>query len=116
MNQFFGIGRLGRDPEVRYFDNGNSVATFSLAIDRGPNKDGDKQPPVWVPCKAWGKQSQLVADLLHKGTKVAVSGRLDLEEWTTRDGEKRSKLIVSVFRFELCESRQQPAHDEDPPF
>lgn len=103
MNTVNLIGRLGADPEVRYFESGTAVASFNLALDRGTNKDtGERKPPVWVPVKVWGKSAQNAADLLHKGDKVGISGRLEVEEWTTKTDEKRSKVVVVANRFDLC--------------
>lgn len=106
MNTVNLIGRLGADPEVRYFESGTAVASFNLALDRGTNKDtGERKPPVWVPVKVWGKSAQNAADLLHKGDKVGISGRLEVEEWTTKTDEKRSKVVVVANRFDLCATK-----------
>lgn len=105
INSVVLIGRLGRDPEVKYFNSGNAVASFTLAVDRGPSPNGDDQPPAWVPVKIWGKSATNAGDLLRKGSKVAIAGKLELEEWKTRDGENRSKLLVVAYRFELCSPR-----------
>lgn len=103
MNNVNLIGRLGSDPEVRYFESGTAVASFNVALDRGKDKTtGEAKPPVWVPIKVWGKSAQNAADLLHKGDKVGISGRLEVEEWTTKNDEKRSKVVVVANRFDLC--------------
>lgn len=102
INSVVLIGRLGRDPELTFFQSGNAVCSFSLAIDRGLDRDGTEQGPVWVPIKLWGKGANNAADLLKKGSKVAIAGKLELEEWKTKTGEDRSKLVVVAYRFELC--------------
>lgn len=100
MNTVNLIGRLGADPELHYFESGTAVASFSLALDRGINKDtGERKPPVWVPVRVWGKSAQNAADLLHKGDKVGISGRLDVT-----DG-KHSKVVVVANRFDLCATK-----------
>lgn len=102
INSVVLIGRLGRDPELTYFQSGNAVCAFSLAVDRGLDRDGTEQGPVWVPIKIWGKGANNAADLLKKGSKVAIAGKLELEEWKSKAGEDRSKLVVVAYRFELC--------------
>ena len=96
------VGHAGRDPELRFFDSGNCVCEFTLAVNRPP-KDGQPQEPLWVSCKAWGKTAQLAGDYLRKGSKVALIGRLEIEQWNDRSsGELRSKPLVLIDRLELC--------------
>jgi len=99
------IGHAGRDPELRFFESGSCVCEFSLAVNRPP-RDGQNQEPLWVNCKAWGKTAQVAGDYLRKGSKVAVVGRLEIEQWSDRSsGEVRSKALVVIDRLELCGSR-----------
>ena len=100
------VGRAGRDPEVRYFDNGSSVATFTIAVD-GWSKDAGERNTSWVDCKAWGKTAQTVADYVRKGSLIGVTGRLEQERWETKAGEKRSKLVVVVNSLQLLTPRDQ---------
>jgi single-strand DNA-binding protein len=97
MNNVSFTGNAGRDPEVRYFESGTSVANFTVAIYTGKDK-----PPVWVPVSAWGKSSEIAVDRIRKGSKVGIEGRLHMEEWTDRtSGEKRNKLCVVANRLEV---------------
>ena len=99
------IGNAGRDPELRFFESGSCVCEFTLAINRPP-RDGQEPAPLWVNCKAWGKTAQVAGDYVRKGSKVAVVGRLEVEQWTDRSsGEVRSKTLVMIDRLELCGSR-----------
>ena len=96
------VGHAGRDPELRFFASGSCVCEFTLAVNRPP-KDGQPQDPLWVSCKAWGKIAQLAGDYLRKGSKVAIVGRLEIEQWSDRSsGELRSKPLVVIDRLELC--------------
>jgi single-strand DNA-binding protein len=96
------IGHAGRDPELRFFESGSCVCEFTLAVNRPP-KDGQPQDPLWVSCKAWGKTGQVAGDYLRKGSKVALIGRLEIEQWNDRSsGELRSKPLVLIDRLELC--------------
>ena len=98
------VGHAGRDPELRFFASGSCVCEFTLAVNRPP-KDGQPQDPLWVSCKAWGKTAQVAGDYLRKGSKVALVGRLEVEQWNDRSsGELRSKPLVVIDRLELCAS------------
>jgi len=96
------VGHAGRDPELRFFASGSCVCEFTLAVNRPP-KDGQPQDPLWVSCKAWGKTAQVAGDYLRKGSKVALVGRLEIEQWSDRSsGELRSKPLVVIDRLALC--------------
>jgi single-strand DNA-binding protein len=96
------VGHAGRDPELRFFESGSCVCEFTLAVNRPP-KDGQPQEPLWLSCKAWGKTAQVAGDYLRKGSKVALVGRLEIEQWSDRSsGELRSKPLVVIDRLELC--------------
>jgi len=113
-------GRAGRDPEVRYFESGSCVAQFSIAVDRY-SKEGGKEAD-WFNIKLWGKQAQVAADYVRKGSLVGVTGRLEIEKWTDRaSGEERSKPVVVGDRLELLGGRREaespaPGNDEEVPF
>lgn len=90
------IGNLGRDPEVKYFENGSMITQFNLAVKTG------KDNTEWINAKIWGKLGQLAIDYLKKGSLVAVSGSLETERWTDKKtGEERSKLVVNVRDLKL---------------
>lgn len=101
MNSIALIGRLGRDPEVRYFETGKVVANFTVAVDRyGEGAD-------WFKVEAWGKTAQVLADYARKGHRIGLNGRMTQEEWTDRaTGEKRTgwKLVASA--VDLLERRE----------
>lgn len=109
------VGRAGRDPEVRYFESGTQVANFSLAVNR--MKD---QPPNWFNLEIWGKQAQVAADYIRKGSLLAVTGKFDVSRWNDRETrEERSKAIVRVDRFSLLggrSDRQEAPSQSDPIF
>ena len=107
------LGNAGRDPELRFFDSGSCVCEFTLAVNRPP-RDGQPQQPLWVNCRAWGKTAQVAGDYVRKGSKVAIVGRLDIEQWTDRSsGEVRSKNLVVIERLGLCGSRRDGDGLED---
>ena len=111
------VGRAGRDPEVRYFESGSSVANLSLAVNRIRRDDG----PDWFNLAIWGKQAEVAADYVRKGSQLGIIGSLAEERWTDRtSGEERSKLVVRVNRLDLLGSRRDsegaPAGDEEAPY
>jgi single-strand DNA-binding protein len=84
------IGRLTRDPELVTTDNGTDIATLRLAVDRRRRDDG----AVFVDVKCFEAQARACADHLARGRQVAISGRLELDQWKADDGAKRSRLYV----------------------
>lgn len=89
MNTVCIIGRLGKDPELKYIQDGKAVAQFSVALDEGKDKD-----PSWVDVTAWEKTAEAVGQYLQQGDECAVTGRLRRERWQTEGGDKRSRLVV----------------------
>ena len=94
MNKVILMGRLTRDPEVRTTPNGKNVASFSIAVDR----QGSDDQADFIGITAWEKLSDLVAQYLHKGSRVLVQGRLRQDTWEDKDsGQKRSRIDVTAF-------------------
>lgn len=97
-NKVIIIGNLGRDPELRYTPQGTPVCTFSCATtDKRKGKDGNmEEKTVWFKVVAWGKQGENASKYLSKGRPVYVEGRLQVDEWTDRDGKLRTTLEVNA--------------------
>ena len=120
------VGRAGRDPEVRYFESGTVVANLTMAVNRR-NRDDE---PDWFNLEIWGKQAQIAADYVKKGSLIGITGSFKLDSWKDRNtGEDRNKPVVRVDRLELLGSKkdsennnfqstnsfnQQPNNDEIP--
>ena len=101
MNHIVLIGRLTRDPELRYTPNGVAVANFDLAVDRPvANQQGERETD-FIRIVAWQKQAELVANYLKKGRLVGVEGRLQIRNYETQDGQKRkaAEVIASFVQF-----------------
>lgn len=90
------MGNLGRDPELRYTPQGNAVCDFSVAVnDRKRDKTGEWQDfTTWFKVTFWGKQAENASKYLSKGRQVYAEGRLQVEEWTDRDGKNRFSLAI----------------------
>ncbi len=90
MNKVILMGRLTRDPEVRYSqgEQATAVARYTLAVDRRFRRDADQQTADFIGCVAFGKLGEFAERYLRKGTKVVVSGRIQTGSYTNRDGQK----------------------------
>lgn len=106
MNKVILMGRLTRDPEVRYTqgDNASAVARFSLAVDRRFKKDGD-QTADFINCVAFGKTGEFIEKYGRKGTKFVVEGRIQTGSYTNKDGQKVYTTDVVVEQVEFAESK-----------
>ena len=97
------VGRAGRDPEVRYFESGTVVANLTMAVTRR-NRDDE---PDWFNLEILGKQAQVAADYVKKGSLIGVTGSFKLDSWKDRNtGEERNKPVVRVDRLELLGSKR----------
>lgn len=100
FNKVILMGNLTRDPELRTTPTGQTVCSFSLAVNRTwRNKDGEQQEAVdFIDCNAWGKAGEIIEQYMQKGRAILVSGRLQQRSWE-QDGQKRSKVEVVVEDF-----------------
>ena len=97
------VGRAGRDPDVRYFESGSVVANLTLAVNRRNRTD----EPDWFNLEIWGKQAQVAADYVKKGSLIGVTGSFKLDSWKDRNtGEDRNKPVVRVDRLELLGAKR----------
>lgn len=106
MNKWIGMGRLTRDPEIRYTQGNDPmcVARYTLAVDRRVKKDGQDNAD-FIPCVAFGKGGEFVEKYCKKGTKLAVSGRIQTGSYTNRDGQKVYTTEIVIEEQEFAESK-----------
>ena len=107
MNKVILMGRLTRDPEVRYSqtDSTMAIAKFSLAVDRRYKKQGDETTADFFNCTAFGKQGEFVEKYLKKGTKIVVIGRIQNDNYTNKDGQKVYSVQIMAEEIEFAESK-----------
>ena len=99
------VGRVGTDPEVKYFESGTVVCNLTLAVKRRSSRD-DK--PDWFNLELWGKTAEIAANYVRKGSLIGVSGAIKLYHWQDRaTGAARSKPVVRVDRLDLLGSRRE---------
>jgi single-strand DNA-binding protein len=117
LNRWQGIGRLGRDPECKATQSGQTVAHFSIACqDDYKDKSGEKiERTEWVQIVMWGKGAEIFAKYAHKGSKVYIEGKLTTRKWQDQNGNDKYTTEVVANNFELLDSRgdgQQQAQQE----
>lgn len=119
MNKVILMGRLTRDPELRYSagENATAIARFSIAVDRRFRKGGDGAEADFFNCTAFGRQGEFVEKYLKKGTKILLSGRIQNDNYTNRDGQKVNAVQIIAEEIEFAESRgasggQEPAESQ----
>ncbi|MBR3332393.1 single-stranded DNA-binding protein [Candidatus Saccharibacteria bacterium] len=101
------VGNLTRDPELRSTQNGASVCSFSVAVNRVyRDTSGEQKEDVsFIDCSAWGKLGEMISQYAKKGTGVLVSGRLSQRSWEDKDGNKRSRVEIVVEDFNFTGAR-----------
>ena len=111
VNKVILIGRLGRDPELRYTQGGQAVANFTLATnERFANKSGEQQERTeWHRIVAWGKTGELCAQYLSKGRSVYIEGRLQTRDWEDKEGQKRSTTEIVAQNVTFLDSARTAA-------
>lgn len=107
MNKVILMGRLTRDPEVRYSqgEQATAIARYTVAVDRRFRRDGDSQTADFIGCVAFGRQAEFAEKYLRKGTKIALTGRIQTGSYTNRDGQKVYTTDVVVEEQEFAESK-----------
>jgi single-strand DNA-binding protein len=107
MNKVILMGRLTRDPEVRYSagESSTAVARYTLAVDRRFRREGSDQTADFIGCVAFGRSAEFAEKYLHQGTKIAITGRIQTGSYTNRDGQKVYTTDVVVEEQEFAESR-----------
>lgn len=104
MNNLNIIGYLARDPEIMYSKNEKQtcIARFTVGVD-SYNEDS----PVWIPCVAFGKTGETVEKYFAKGMKVAVTGRIDANDWKDKEGNRHYDLQCIVERFDFFQAKKE---------
>lgn len=114
MNKVILMGRLTRDPEVRYSQGASqtAVARFSIAVDRRFKRDGEPDADFFN-CTAFGKQAEFIERYLRKGVKVVVCGRIQNDNYTNKDGQMVYSVRVMAEEIEFAESKNASAGNSD---
>ena len=115
MNKVILMGRLTRDPEVRYSqgEQATAIARYTLAVDRRFRREGDQQTADFIGCVAFGRQGEFAEKYFHQGTKLVVTGRIQTGSYTNRDGQKVYTTEVIVEDQEFAESKNAASGNSD---
>ena len=112
LNHITIMGRLTRDPELRYTQSQTPVASFTLAVDRDfGGRDGGEKQTDFIDCVAWRSTAEFVSKYFQKGSMAVVSGRLQIRDWTDREGGKRRSAEVVVDNIYFGESRRRDSSE-----
>lgn len=111
MNKVILMGRLTREPEIRYSqgDSATAVARYTLAVDRRFKRDGSDQTADFIGCVAFGRQAEFAEKYFHQGTKIAITGRIQTGSYTNKDGQRVYTTDVVVEEQEFAESKAAAA-------
>ena len=105
MNKVFLIGRLTRDPELRYTSSNIAVATFSIAVDRNFSNASGEREADFINIVVWRKQAENVKNYMHKGSQVAIDGRIQTRSYDDTDGKKRYVTEVVADNVQFLDSK-----------
>jgi len=111
LNKVLLIGNLTRDPDVKMLSSGRPVCNFGLALNRS-YKDGEgnrKEEVTFVDVECYGPRAEAIGRFFTKGRSIFVEGRLKLDQWESKEGEKRSAIRVVLDNFEFVDSKQEAA-------
>ena len=113
MNKVILMGRLTRDPEIRYANNENNtcIANYTLAVDRRFKRQGDEQTADFINCVVFGRGAEFAENYLHQGTKIIAEGRIQTGSYTNKDGQKIFTTDVLVESQEFAESKAASAQN-----
>ena len=107
------MGRLTRDPEMRYSsgENQTAIARYTLAVDRRFKRQGDEQTADFINCVVFGRGAEFAENYLHQGTKIAITGRIQTGSYTNREGQRVYTTEVIVEEQEFAESKAAAANN-----
>jgi single-strand DNA-binding protein len=101
------VGRIARDPEMRYTTSGMAVVSFRIAVSRPRRSSEGEEQTDWLDVVAFGKTGEFVAQYLDKGSLVGIEGRIQSRTWQTQDGQQRYTVEIIANNVQALESRQE---------
>ncbi len=115
LNKVFLMGNLTRDPELRYTPSGTAVASFGIAINRTwTGQDGEKKEEVcYVDINMFGRRAEVINEFFSKGNPIFIEGRLQFQQWETKDGQKRNTLRVVAENFQFIGGKTRKGEEPE---
>lgn len=114
------IGRVTKDPELKYTQSGTAILGLSIAVNRSQKQGNEwKDVASFFDVSVWGKQAETLNQYLHKGKQIGVAGHLEQQRWTSADGSNRSKVVIMAENIQLLggnegQQKQQPQQNYAP--
>ena len=105
MNSAILVGRVGQDPEIKYFESGKARTTFSIAVDRWNAKTKQREAD-WFNIQLWDKRAESAANYIKKGSMVSVEGRITVSKWQAPDGEMVERYVINATDFGFVGSKK----------
>ena len=105
MNSAILVGRVGQDPEIKYFESGKSKTTFSIAVDRWNPKTKQREAD-WFPIQLWDKKAESAAEWIKKGSMVSIEGKIMISKWQAPDGEMVERYIINASDYSFVGSKK----------
>lgn len=114
LNQWTGVGRLGKDPEIRRTADGKAIANFSIACGW---KSKDKEGTDWIPVTAFGKLAEIIEKYVHKGSQVLIQGQFKTDKYTDKNGVEKYSTKIYADNIQMLggKSEKTEAKQENPP-
>lgn len=112
MNKVILMGRLTKDPEISFSAAGTKYARFSIAVDRRFKQDNEPEADFFN-CVSFGKQADFVGNYLHKGTKIVLTGRIQNNNYTNKEGQKVYDVRITVEEIEFAESKGEKTEKKE---
>ena len=106
MNTVCLMGRLTRDPELRHTQGGTAVASFTLAVDGGKSERTGERITDFIDCVAWKGTAEIISKYFAKGQMAAAEGRIQVRNWTDKDGNKRKSTEVVISKIFFADSKK----------
>lgn len=106
MNRVVLLGRLTKDPECHYSESGMAIVKFTLAVDRGYKKDAPKECD-FINCVAFAKTGETIGNFFHKGNRILIEGRLQVNSYNDKNGNRKYDTAVILSSFEFIEKRSE---------
>ena len=106
-NVVFLVGRLGQDPEIKYFESGSVKARFSVAVDRNLSKEN--RITDWFNVETWGRNAEIVGEWIKKGQLVSISGQMEIQRWTDQGGNPREYPMIRANEIRMEGGRRENA-------
>lgn len=113
MNKVFLIGNLTRDPEVTETSSGTTICRITLGVNRTYMQDGERKTD-FINCTLWGANAENAGRYLHKGSKAAVVGSLEIRQWESDDGTRRTGVNINVQEVEFLTPRPAESNESKP--